>query len=194
MEISPEYYYLADPGFHVLAACPLSTLKSRSGWARPWGFSSCRPWWFHPCHHKKSNPTSLIQNRITAYPHGSVNVGGCVIRSRLSHRRVAGVTRFLGTSPMRVYHCPDHVRHSPNHFIARGQVMQCPEEPRRAEILELAAEQAGHKMIAADRHGLAPVRAVHDAGYLTFLEQAWELWSALPMRLNGMACRYYYVG
>ncbi|MDE0809089.1 MAG: histone deacetylase family protein [Alphaproteobacteria bacterium] len=81
---------------------------------------------------------------------------------------------------MRVYHCPDHVRHSPNNFIARGQVMQCPEEPRRAEILQLAAEQAGHEMIAADRHGLAPVRAVHDAGYLTFLEQAWELWSALP--------------
>jgi acetoin utilization deacetylase AcuC-like enzyme len=35
-------------------------------------------------------------------------------------------------------------------------------------------------VITANRHGLAPVRAVHDAGYLDFLENAWTLWSALP--------------
>jgi acetoin utilization deacetylase AcuC-like enzyme len=81
---------------------------------------------------------------------------------------------------MWVFHCPDHVRHSPKSFIARGQVTACPEQPRRADILHAAAQRAGHEMITADRHGLAPVRAVHDAGYLSFLEQAWELWSALP--------------
>jgi acetoin utilization deacetylase AcuC-like enzyme len=81
---------------------------------------------------------------------------------------------------MRAFHSPDHQRHSPKSFIARGQVLQCPEQPRRADILDQAAREAGHEMIIADKHGLDPVRAVHDAGYLAFLEQAWELWSALP--------------
>jgi acetoin utilization deacetylase AcuC-like enzyme len=81
---------------------------------------------------------------------------------------------------MRVFHCSDHVLHAPTNFIARGQVVQCPEQPRRAEILHGAALNAGHEMIAAERHGLEPVRAVHDAGYMSFLEQAWALWSALP--------------
>lgn len=81
---------------------------------------------------------------------------------------------------MRVFHCPSHVRHSPSNFIARGQVVQCPEQPRRADILHEAALNAGHEMITATEHGLEPVRAVHDSGYLSFLEQAWALWSALP--------------
>lgn len=81
---------------------------------------------------------------------------------------------------MRIFHCPDQVRHAPKSFIARGQVIECPEQPRRAEILHAAARNAGHEMTTADRHGLEPVRAIHDAGYLTFLKQAWALWSALP--------------
>ena len=81
---------------------------------------------------------------------------------------------------MRVFHSPDHLHHSPKNFIARGQVIQSPEQPKRADILDLAAREAGHEMIIADNHGLDPVRAVHDAGYLTFLERAWDLWSALP--------------
>jgi acetoin utilization deacetylase AcuC-like enzyme len=81
---------------------------------------------------------------------------------------------------MRVFHCPDHVHHAPKSFIARGQVIECPEQPARAEILHAAARNAGHEMTTADRHGLEPVRAIHDAGYLAFLEQAWALWSALP--------------
>lgn len=81
---------------------------------------------------------------------------------------------------MRVFHSPDHLSHAPENFIARGRVMPCPEQPRRADILHDAATRAGHQMITAERHGLAPVRAIHESGYLKFLEQAWQLWSALP--------------
>ena len=42
---------------------------------------------------------------------------------------------------MRVFHTPDHISHAPKTFIARGQVLQCPEQPRRAEILKAAVEQ-----------------------------------------------------
>lgn len=81
---------------------------------------------------------------------------------------------------MRVYHNPNHVHHAPKSFIARGQVTQCPEQPRRADILLDAATRAGHEIVEAGQHGLGPVRAIHDAGYLDFLERAWGLWSALP--------------
>ncbi len=81
---------------------------------------------------------------------------------------------------MRVFHHPGHKSHAPQSFIARGRVTECPEQPRRAEILEAAARRAGHEMMLAGSHGLAPVRAIHDAGYLGFLERAWQLWSALP--------------
>lgn len=81
---------------------------------------------------------------------------------------------------MRVYHRPDHAQHAPKSFIARGQVTQCPEQPRRADILLAAATGAGHEIVLAEEYDLAPVRAVHDAGYLDFLERSWDLWSALP--------------
>ena len=81
---------------------------------------------------------------------------------------------------MRVFHGPNHVHHAPKSFIARGRVTECPEQPRRADILLEAARNAGHEIVEASRHGMDPVRAIHDAGYLDFLEQAWELWSALP--------------
>jgi acetoin utilization deacetylase AcuC-like enzyme len=81
---------------------------------------------------------------------------------------------------MRVFHSPNHLSHAPDNFIARGRVMPCPEQPRRAYILHAAAKRAGHQMITAEFHGLAPVRAIHETSYLKFLERAWELWSALP--------------
>lgn len=81
---------------------------------------------------------------------------------------------------MRVFYTPDHISHAPKSFIARGQVVQCPEQPRRADILLEAARRADHDLRVATAHGLPPIRAVHDSGYLDYLERAWTLWSALP--------------
>lgn len=81
---------------------------------------------------------------------------------------------------MRVYHSPDHARHFPKTFIARGQVVESPERPERAEVLLRALTAAGHEIARPSRHGLSPVEAVHDAGYLDFLRSGYAAWRALP--------------
>lgn len=80
---------------------------------------------------------------------------------------------------MRIYFSDQHAVHAPGAFVSRGQVIASPETPARADALLLAARQAGHEPAAIERFGLEPVRAVHDAGYLDFLEHAWRDWSAL---------------
>ena len=81
---------------------------------------------------------------------------------------------------MRVFHSPDHIRHFPKTFIARGQVLESPEKPERAEVLLKALAAAGHEVVAPARHGTAPVEAVHDAGYLAFLKDGYKAWRSLP--------------
>lgn len=81
---------------------------------------------------------------------------------------------------MRVFHSPDHIRHFPKSFISRGRVTESPERPERAEVLLGALTAAGHRIEAPTRHGLAPVEAVHDAGYLDFLRSGHRAWQALP--------------
>ena len=81
---------------------------------------------------------------------------------------------------MRVFHSPGHVRHFPKTFIMRGQVVESPEKPERAEVLLRALTQAGHRIEMPKKHGTAAVEAVHDAGYLDFLKNGHEAWRALP--------------
>ena len=81
---------------------------------------------------------------------------------------------------MRIYFSDRHSVHAPGAFVSRGQVTANPETPARAETLLDAAREAGHDVVEARSFGLEPVRAVHDAGYLDFLEHAWRDWCALP--------------
>lgn len=81
---------------------------------------------------------------------------------------------------MRVFHSPDHIRHFPKTFIARGQVLESPEKPERAEVLLKALAGAGHEIVRPKSHGTAPVEAVHDAGYLAFLKDGCKAWRVLP--------------
>ena len=81
---------------------------------------------------------------------------------------------------MRVFHSPDHIRHFPKTFIARGQVLESPEKPERAEVLLKALVAAGHEIVQPKSHGTASVEAVHDAGYLAFLKDGYRAWRALP--------------
>ncbi|MBM86301.1 MAG: acetylpolyamine amidohydrolase [Rhodospirillaceae bacterium] len=81
---------------------------------------------------------------------------------------------------MRVFHSSYSGHHAPRTFVAIGQIVECPEQPRRAEILATAARDAGHRIIEATQHGLEPVRRVHDSGYLEFLETAYAAWMAMP--------------
>jgi len=73
-----------------------------------------------------------------------------------------------------------HLSHQPAEIISRGRAVPHVEIARRAAELEGAAKAGGHEMAPPTAHGIEPVRAVHDAGYLRFLETAWTRWQALP--------------
>ena len=73
-----------------------------------------------------------------------------------------------------------HLAHQPEEIISRGRPIPHVEIARRAAELETAATAGGHELAKPAEHGLDPVAAVHDAGYLRFLETAWTRWQALP--------------
>ncbi|WP_417514344.1 histone deacetylase family protein [Minwuia sp.] len=81
---------------------------------------------------------------------------------------------------MKVIYSPDQQKHDPSSFISSGRVTSSPECPERADRFLAAVTDAGHEVLAPDRHGIAPVAAIHGVDYLHFLETAHQRWSALP--------------
>lgn len=81
---------------------------------------------------------------------------------------------------MRVFHSPDSVRHAPSDYYRRGAIVAHPEQAQRYTLLHNAVVKTGHDVAAAGDRGLVPVQAVHDAGYLKFLETAWSRRSEIP--------------
>lgn len=73
-----------------------------------------------------------------------------------------------------------HLQHQPAEILSRGVAVPHWEIARRADELKRAAIAVGSEIAAPQAHGMAPVQAVHDAGYLSFLEGAWARWQALP--------------
>jgi acetoin utilization deacetylase AcuC-like enzyme len=69
--------------------------------------------------------------------------------------------------------------HDPKNFMANGQSLPNPEQPRRAEVLSAAAAQAGCIFEAPQDHGLGPIAAVHSPEYLTFLQTIHTRWSRI---------------
>jgi len=60
-----------------------------------------------------------------------------------------------------------------------GQLVQPFERPSRAEYILTRVNEVGLGPVnAPDPFGMAPIKAVHDAGYLQFLESAWADWQA----------------
>lgn len=80
---------------------------------------------------------------------------------------------------MRVFFSSHHNYHYPRVFISKGQVVESPEKPQRADILEASARAAGHSLIEAEKHGLKPIEAVHDKDYICFLKNAWVEWERM---------------
>ena len=70
----------------------------------------------------------------------------------------------------------DNMLHAPEHYVSRGIFVPARESPERATELLGALRDGGHDVIAPKDHGLAPIEAVHDAGYLAFLQSAFERW------------------
>lgn len=70
--------------------------------------------------------------------------------------------------------------HNPKTFLHQGMVKPSPESPARIDLLRTGAEAAGCKIETPPDAGLAPIAAVHDARYLTFLQTIYDRWRALP--------------
>ena len=66
--------------------------------------------------------------------------------------------------------------HDPRHFMANGNKLPNPEQPKRIEVLRAGAEAAGCVFEAPKDAGIGPIAAVHTAEYLTFLKNIYRRW------------------
>lgn len=69
--------------------------------------------------------------------------------------------------------------HDPKHFMANGQVLQNPEQPRRIEVLRQGADAAGCIFSPPEDHGMGPIASIHSPEYLVFLETIHRRWSRM---------------
>ena len=73
----------------------------------------------------------------------------------------------------------DHQLHRGKYEFANGQLLPCFECPERADLVIEAVRRANlGQIIEPDDFGLDPVRRVHDARFVEFLGEAWDLWAA----------------
>jgi acetoin utilization deacetylase AcuC-like enzyme len=81
---------------------------------------------------------------------------------------------------MKAYLDPRQMLHDPKHFMANGQRLQNPEQPRRIEVLQAGAEAAGCSFSTPVDHGLGPIAALHSPEYLAFLSTIHTRWTRIP--------------
>ena len=80
---------------------------------------------------------------------------------------------------MIVVHTLEHGLHNPPHEFFDGALIPVFETPERVAIILGALESAGvGPLVAPRRFGVGPVRAVHTAPYLHYLEHAYAQWVA----------------
>lgn len=79
---------------------------------------------------------------------------------------------------MKTIFSPLQLAHDPRQEISDGMLKPAVEIPSRATMVRdrVIAERLGELLEPRD-FGRAPLRRVHDAGYLEFLESFWERWT-----------------
>jgi acetoin utilization deacetylase AcuC-like enzyme len=80
---------------------------------------------------------------------------------------------------MRAIHAPDSAAHDPVTYFRRGIIVSHPEQADRYAVL-LNAVSGGHHVAPTPDHGLDPIVAAHDRGYVEFLRHAWDRRGELP--------------
>ncbi|BEV70583.1 acetylpolyamine amidohydrolase AphB [Paludibacterium sp. THUN1379] len=81
---------------------------------------------------------------------------------------------------MQTFYSDIHRQHHGRTELYAGTLVPCFEMPSRADmVLERVRATALGEVLPPRSHGLDPVLAVHDAGYVTFLQSAWQRWQAL---------------
>lgn len=81
---------------------------------------------------------------------------------------------------MRAFYHPDQALHDPQQYMRFGRVVAPKDLPERTERLLGALTKHGIKPEMPAEAGTAPVLAVHDEGFVRFLETAWARWQDLP--------------
>ena len=80
---------------------------------------------------------------------------------------------------MKTVYSEKHKLHHAKFELINGRMQPAVEMPSRAEtVLDRVKAVDLGPVVAPVAHGLDPVLKVHDAGYVRFLEQAWDLWTA----------------
>lgn len=81
---------------------------------------------------------------------------------------------------MRAFYHPKQELHVPRTYLTRGRMRSPQEIPERTERLVEGLNQLDCPVSEPEDHGMAPISAVHDLGYLRFLESAHRRWKAIP--------------
>jgi acetoin utilization deacetylase AcuC-like enzyme len=71
---------------------------------------------------------------------------------------------------------PRQLAHAPLRELHNGGFTDYAESPARAQAMAAALEAGLGAAVAPQDHGEAPIRAVHSAAYLAFLQSAYGLW------------------
>jgi acetoin utilization deacetylase AcuC-like enzyme len=73
----------------------------------------------------------------------------------------------------------DHRLHHGKAELEGGKLVPCYEMPRRADlVLARVREQGLGEVVEPESFGLEPVLKVHEAGFVAFLQDAWQRWTA----------------
>jgi acetoin utilization deacetylase AcuC-like enzyme len=94
------------------------------------------------------------------------------------HDAICHPETHIKTAMLTVY-SPAHLAHAPAKEFLNGNLVDVFESPRRAEnILEAVRQARLGEIIAPKDFGIAPIRVVHDADYIEFLQTAHAQWIA----------------
>jgi acetoin utilization deacetylase AcuC-like enzyme len=85
-------------------------------------------------------------------------------------------------SRMRAFYHPDQSLHDPQQYMRFGRIVAPKDLPERTAQLLGALKKHGITPERPGSAGLDPVLAVHDAGFVRFLETIWARWQELPER------------
>jgi len=83
---------------------------------------------------------------------------------------------------MRAFYHPDQSLHDPQQYMRFGRIVAPKDLPERTAQLLGALKKHGITPEQPPAAGLDPVLAVHDAGFVRFLETIWARWQELPER------------
>ena len=93
-----------------------------------------------------------------------------------------------GEFEMLTIYSEDHRLHHARAELYGGALLPAFEKPERADhVLARVEEVKLGPVVAPEEFGLDPLRRVHDAGFLRFLETFWEEWQAADFEGEAMA-------